>query len=373
MSELGNGEGDALRPARTYGRASDNAQVIQSGGNQYVTNIHIVEAQGEDVREARTRADKVVQALAHAVGEWMARCQELEEQAKRAKAEGRAEAHTEFAGKLRDAELRVMQAQRMMRQAEEERARAEALLARTQRELARQRREAERDRDTAPRHEPVGLASDRQDTEEFSDLLERAESELGAVREELRQLSEEINGQGGERDTPQVIEGEWTQRSGTAEQPTPARLVAPNGDGGVPVGRAPGGTSKRTPVPGPPRRLLIAGGWALCALPPWIPMLAVTVNRAAYASDASLWEVVPFTFFTALVGVVGCLLALVLAAIVTLGWLDRDSETNAGVFAFLLSVVASVALFVAGFFTPLDWPGPAGAWGRGLASFMGLG
>ncbi|MFE9935692.1 hypothetical protein [Streptomyces hirsutus] len=83
--------------------------------------------------------------LTRAVGEWTARCEELEEQVKRVRAEGRAEAQAEFAKGLQDAELRVMRARSTMRQAEEERAKAEALLAQAQEELARRRREAERD------------------------------------------------------------------------------------------------------------------------------------------------------------------------------------------------------------------------------------
>lgn len=378
MSDLENWEGGAPRQPRAYGRASDNAHVYQSGANQYVTHFHITaEARGQAAHEARERADVVVQVLTRAVGEWAARCQELEEKARRAKAEGRAEAHAEFAQKLRDAELRVMQAQRTMRQAEEERRKAEALLAQAQQELARHRRVADRDGEDTSRHDPAGMARDRQETEQFSELLERAEAELGAVREELRQLGDEINGQGDGRDTAQVIEGQWTRQPGVDEQPVPARAAAPNSDGGapaaVPADAPAAGSGNRTPVPGPARYSLIGVAWVVCALPPWVPMLVVSANRAAYASDASLWGVVPFTLVTVLVGVVAVFLGLLLAVMATTDMLDRDSELNAGVPALLLSLAATAVFLVAAFFTPLNWPGPAGEWGRGLASAVGLG
>ncbi|MFC5956084.1 DUF397 domain-containing protein [Streptomyces pratens] len=202
-------DGEAHGRVETWGRASGNGQVYQSRANQYVINIHSAEARSQTAHEARQRADGWVQLLTRAVGEWTARCEELEEQVKRARAEGRAEAQAEFARRLQDAELRVMRAQSTMRQAEEERAKAEALPAQAQEELARRRREAERDaerkREAAPPRGHPGLSQDEQDAEQFSDLMERAEAELGAVREELRQLGEEIGGQGGGRTEPQVV------------------------------------------------------------------------------------------------------------------------------------------------------------------------
>ncbi|MGK5638968.1 hypothetical protein ACSNOK_11750 [Streptomyces sp. URMC 126] len=113
--------------------------------------------------------------------------------------------------------------------------------------------------------------------------------------------------------------------------------------------------------------------WVGCAVPPWIPVLVVTAGRAAFASNASLWGVLPFTVGVALVGAVVFLLALFFAAMLAMEMLNRDSEEAAGVSAFLLGIAASAIFFVAAFFTPLSWPGPAGEWGRGLASAVGLG
>ncbi|MGK5638967.1 hypothetical protein ACSNOK_11745 [Streptomyces sp. URMC 126] len=167
MSERADRGDSAGTSPRTYGRASDSAQVYQSGANQYVTHIHVTaEERGLAVHQARQRADMVVQVLTLAVGEWAARCQELEEQARKAKAEGRAEAYAEFTERLRNAELRVMQAQRTMRQAEEQRAKAETLPAHARQELARHLRAADRDGEGTSPHDPAGTSRDQRERDD---------------------------------------------------------------------------------------------------------------------------------------------------------------------------------------------------------------
>ncbi|GGN68954.1 hypothetical protein GCM10011579_042790 [Streptomyces albiflavescens] len=86
----------------------------------------------------------------------------------------------------------------MMREAEGERAKAEVLLAQAQQELARQRRAEERERASSVPSEPADAVRDERETEQFAQLLERAEVELGAVRDELRQLSDEMKSHGAE-------------------------------------------------------------------------------------------------------------------------------------------------------------------------------
>lgn len=366
-------DGEARGRVETWGRASDNGQVYQAGADQYVTHIHIAEDRSRTAHEARQRADVVVQVLTRAIGEWAARCRELEEKAGRAKAEGRAEAGAEFAEKLKDAELRVMRARSTMRQAEEERARAEALLAQAQEELARRRREVERDaeqeREAAPLPAHPGLSQERQDTEQFSELMERAEAELGAVREELRQLGEEIDG-----DTAQVVEGEWASRPTADEQPAPEAAVGLPGSKPVQGGLVARALLAERPLwPGPPRRLRIGSVFVVCMLPPWIPMIAVTANRAAYATDTSPSRLAAFTAFTVILGVVVCMLAAVCVAFMAIGLLSRSSEQKAGDACVRCMLVAAPLLLVAAFFTPLDWPGPLGAWGKALLSAAGLG
>ncbi|MGC9381824.1 hypothetical protein [Streptomyces sp. MH13] len=366
---------EALGRAEIRGSASGNGQVYQSGADQYVTHFHIGEVRGRTAHDARQRADVVVQVLTRAVGEWAARCQELEEKARKARTEGRAEAYAEFAERLKDAELRVMRAQRTVRQAEEERARAEALLTQAQQARAHRRLEdAARDQGELFGDSSSRLSRDDQETEQFSAIMERAEAELGAVREELRQLGEEAGRGEGHAVGPQVIQGQRVRPPGTYEEwevaPAPAPAPVPGRQVGYPAG------SPYDYVPAesldPPRWFLIAPAWVLCALPPCIAMVAVTAVRAAFESDASLLGVVPFTVVMALLSGVGFSLALLAVTVVTLEYLDRASELDVTHYSFIASLVGSAVFFVVAFFTPLSWPGPLGGWGRGIASWVGV-
>ncbi|MDT0398121.1 MULTISPECIES: hypothetical protein [Streptomyces] len=338
-------EPDDGERATTIGRASDSGQVYQSGADQYVTHIHIAESRGRTAHEARRRADAVVQVLTRTVGELTAHCKELEGQVRRARAEGRAAAQAEFAEKLKDAELRVLRARSTMRQAEEERGRAEALLARAQEELALRRDEVEQgEREAVPL---PGRPGPSRDGEPFSDLLERAEAEIGAVRDELRQLGENFDG-----DTaPRVVQGEWTERTPaeTRDLPEPRMYFVWH-------------------APGPPRRPRIGVVAVASALPPWIPMLVVTAIRAAYATDASSWQLASFTAVTVLLGALACVLALFLVTLLANHLMNRASERSPSETAIGCMSIVAIAVFGASFFTPLDWPGPGGGWGRAIVS-----
>ncbi|MGW4022146.1 hypothetical protein [Streptomyces sp. NPDC005009] len=358
----GRDDDEARRHVEARGCASGDGQVYQSGADQYVTHIHVAGTRSRTAHEARRQADALVQVLTRAVGELAAYCQELEEKGRRARAEGREEAQAEYAGKLRDAELRAEQASRMRRQAEGERARAEELLSEAQRELARQHREGVRDRDAVPLRAPVVLSRDRQDTEQFSEFLNRVGTELGAVREKLRTLGGEADGWDGAR----AVEGQWTREPDPDARSAP---VASPDAGGLPAGLR---NLTSPPAPGPPRWLPIVGSWVLCALPPWVPMLTVTVVRAADESDANQWAMVSFVLVAALVGVVVFLLALACVALGTLMWLNRESERRVTVPALLVCAGASLLLFLVALKAPLSWPGPAGAWGRAIVSFAGV-
>jgi hypothetical protein len=102
-------------------------------------------------------------------------------------------------------------------------------------------------------------------------------------------------------------------------------------------------------------------------------MLIVTSNRAAYAADPSFWQAVLFTGGTLLLGMVAFLLAIVLAMWMVFERLDRASEAIAGEWGSVVLVLGSLGMFLASFFTPLTQPGPAGSWGRAIASVVGLG
>ncbi|MEF9903132.1 hypothetical protein [Streptomyces sp. P9-A2] len=131
------------------------------------------------------RGDAVVRELTRAVGEWAARCRELEEQVDHARAEGRAEARAEFAERLRDAELRVA---RVLKEAEEERTRLEVELARAQGEPAARRQAVEGERETASVRDPLDLAWEWQGAEDAPVLLKTFVTGTRVFREQLRQL-----------------------------------------------------------------------------------------------------------------------------------------------------------------------------------------
>ncbi|WP_189968438.1 hypothetical protein [Streptomyces violascens] len=73
-------------------------------------------------------------------------------------------------------------------------------------------------------------------------------------------------------------------------------------------------------------------------------------------------------------GVVAYAVTLYVAGFVSVDVLNRNSEDAVdGGGVLVLSIVLSIAAFVASFWTPLTLPGPAGEWGRGLAGAVGLG
>lgn len=339
MSGLDSWGDNARGEAEIWGRASESGQVYQSGGDQHVMNVYVTaEARGQAAHDARKRADGVVQALAHAVGEWAARCAELEEQTKRAKAEGRAEAHAEFAGRLKDAELRVMQAQRMMREAEEARGKAEALLTQAQQELALQRRATERERATSVQSPSSDVVRERQETEDFSQLLEQAELQLGAVRDELRLLSDEVQS-GGAEDQPTVLVGETVESGadkGGAEAVT---------GGGERVGATSRPAQQRPVRPRKPRTPLVRTvnvvGYLVVGLPLPIAGSAIRTMYSVKTSPAVVWSVA----FDVGVVVASAVVAAALYLVLTVG-LNWSEDAMFG--GCIGHVVTGIGLFITG-------------------------
>lgn len=370
------------------GRASDTGQVYQAGGSQYISHVHLHGADGSSalattqvgvrgvaLQRTQERVSLLIRTLSLTEAEWQARCAELETQAQRARAEGRAEALAEVQEQLRAAELRVMKAQRMMGEAVREREKAEALLTQAQQELALRRRAEERREEERARSdgggprddEPSSAAHPVEEGEQFTQFIEAVQAELGAVRDDLRLLGEGMPQQYGRNGGAQVIAGESVRRPETGWERAFQTPVQPAQPWAAPT------PPQRMPVPGPPRPFKIVVAWTLSTVPPLIAMLIVTANRAAYASHASLWKVIPFTGATLLVGLVALALTLFLAGSAVFDALDRDSEANAGLLGCAIFVLGTPVLLLTAFWTPLTWPGPAGAWGRGLASAMGLG
>lgn len=363
MSGLENRGGDGRGKADAWARASENGQVYQSGRDQHVTHIYITpEARGQAAHEARQRADGVVQVLTRTVGEWAARCAELEEQVERARAEGRAEAQTEFAGRLKDAELRVMRAQRVMREAEEARAQAEVHLAQAQQELALQRRAAERESTTSvpiPSSEVVG---EDQETEQFAQLMEQAELQLGAVRDELRLLSDEVQSRGAD-DQPTVLVGEAVE-SGVTEE------GAESATGGIEADGAASRPARRRSVRprGEPRtlraRLVGVVGYFAIALPLPIAGSAIHLMYSAEKPPAVVWSV----GFDVSVVVISLLISATLFVVLTQaqGWSDV-----AVFLAFVVHATAGVVLFVSATVMDPDTLPPLTAVGRFVAEYLG--
>ncbi|MGW2522902.1 hypothetical protein ACWC09_39130 [Streptomyces sp. NPDC001617] len=385
--------GEVRRQPETWGSASDNGHVYQSKGSQFISHVHLhggagapegataqAGTHGRDLEHTQERVDLLIRALSLTQGEWQARCAELEEKARRAMAEGRAQALAEAQEQLRAAELRVMKAQQMMREAERERQRTQALLTRAQQELALRRRAEERRderearRRQAPRaeDEPARTAQLNEEGEQFTDILERAEAELGAVRNDLRRLSEETATQNRGNLADRVIEGQGLRHPAEGAPPAPREAVPvrPADDGAISTP----GRSGSVPVPASPAwvffELFVVGVMCVLAMiPACIPMFVVTSVRAAYASGASLWKVVPFTIVTVLVGLAAWGLTHGLAM-----WaLEAGNPSDAVLSGVLAFALVEFAVTLASCWTPLTLPGPLGAWGRGLVSAVGVG
>lgn len=382
---------EGRRETGIWGHASDEAHVYQAQGSQYISHVHLhADAdpsggaaltqpgmRGAALERTQHRVTLLIQALSLTEAEWQARCVRLEDTARRARAEGRAEALAEVQEQLKAAELRVMKAQQMMRDAVLEREKSEALLAQAQQELAQrrlaeERREEEeharRSAEARAEAESASAARLHREGEQFTEFLERAEAELGAVRDDLRVLGEEMTGGGGSEAGVQVIEGDWVRHPG--EDDDVADPSSPDVPWSVVELDRP---TRRARQLDPPRYFLIGVVWLLCVIPTWIPMLVVTSNRAAYASDPSLAQALLFTGGTALLGTVAHLLITLLVTWMMFDKLDRTSETIAGEWGSMVLVLGSLGMFLAAFFTPLTQPGPAGAWGRAIASAVGLG
>ncbi|WP_263166090.1 hypothetical protein [Streptomyces sp. SCSIO ZS0520] len=335
----------------------------------------------------------LVQVLTLTAAEWRERCTELAEEAQRAREEGRAEALAEVQEQLRESELRVIQAQRMLREAQEGRKEAEALMLRAQQEAAQLRR-AQESREVTPQENdlPAPRGADRTEQlrvegTQLTDIMDEAEAQLASVREELRSLGEQARvkqlgpGSGtvvGEAVLPLDPEdghlanssAESAESAEFAERDSGSRSTTAPRAGAQEAPQAPERT--KPPVPGPPRSGRITLHLVLCALPAAVPMVTVTAIRAAYAADPTAWQAVAFTVSAAVAGllVYGALGFSILVA-GTLS-LDRDREASAWDIGLVETLLVACLFLIVGFFTPLDWPGPAGEWGRSIAALVGL-
>ncbi|MFE9485242.1 MULTISPECIES: hypothetical protein [unclassified Streptomyces] len=400
----GDSNGEFRRRAEIWGRASGKGHLYQSGGDQQITHVHVRGASsiagkregeaepGLEVLRMDNQLSTLVQVLTLTAAEWQARCSELAAEAQHARAEGRAEALAEVQEQLRESELRVIQAQRMMREAQDERKKTEALLMQAQQEAARRRRAEER-RKAAVQGEALptlmgeGRAEQlRLESAEFTEIMDEAEAQLASLRDELRFLGEEVKrkqqrpGSGvvvGEAVQPRRPEGERvvsSPRRPAALDLSPQRKSPPKTTSQTSAEKQP-----RTPVqsrhlnPGPARRGRIALHLVICAIPAFVPMLAVTATRAVYAAKPEAWQAVAFTTSSVVVGVVTYAVLGFLAFGASAANLDRYSEDSATAFGAAEITLGAICLLIVALFTPLHWPGPAGEWGQWIAALVGLG
>ncbi|MGW3118755.1 hypothetical protein ACWDBW_16715 [Streptomyces sp. NPDC001107] len=391
------------------GRASDSGHVYQAQNNQYITHVHLygeadcdaqelaqTERRGTALESTQERVTLLIRRLSFAQAELQARCVELEEEARRARADGRAEALAEMREQLQAAELRVMKTQEVMRAAVREREKAEALLARAQEELALRRRAEERrerqlaraDARASAEAEPAStVATPQEESEQFAEFVERAEEQLGQVRDDLRMLGQEFSGQDPSSAAARVVEGQVVQQPHESRGEAPQRATPAPGNpkagqkkkrsGSPPKDN--GEASVPSPVPrerarvvGEPRWFRIGVVWLCCLIPPWAPAILVTANRAAYASDAPSGKTTWFMIVTVLVGVLVSF-ALGLALKMMLDQLDRDSEIASRDLGRTGALLGAGCVFIAALFSPHSWLGPLGTWGKAFAVAMGLG
>lgn len=198
--------GPSTEAIRLSGTASDHGGVYQAGRDQTVVQLNLhAGADGNGSAHlnlrvtpeaAQQHTQRVIEGLALAVEHFRRRCEELEGDVRRARAEGRREALLEAEQKLRDAEWRVMRAQEKKREAEQERERLESFLARSRYHAA-----------TASRR-PAQSAPPLDDQRVFENVLTSADDELQAIRAELRTLADSLHGGEERANGGRVVRGE---------------------------------------------------------------------------------------------------------------------------------------------------------------------
>ncbi|MEU4497161.1 hypothetical protein AB0F96_27880 [Streptomyces sp. NPDC023998] len=358
-----------------------------AGGDQHITHLsvqlsglHHELERGTDIDKTRAGTERVVVFLYRMVGALEDRCAGLEKQAQEARAGGRAEALEEIRQDLEASEARLQQVHLKLRRAREERDRAEALLADAQRAADEFRRAAEVAREQQAGGEESGSgggigAAGIRDLSDYDRAMQTADEELEQLSRELHRLSDNMrNGlrePGGER----VVQGEVVPGStgasfgGRAASQAAANIGLPSAVAREPQ---PAVQSKPKHVPGPRRPGRVWFVWAGCLIAPCILMFMITSLRAAFSAGAPLWQPILFTVPTVVVCLIAWIVACWLAGIATVDGINRNSEADASCFGQFLIAGGSLLLGLAAFWTPLTWPGPAGAWGSALVAAVGL-
>ncbi|MFG3495160.1 hypothetical protein [Streptomyces sp. NPDC047928] len=271
------------------GEASDDGRVYQARRDQqithqrqYIVNVHM--ERGADAEAYRGRAEQIITVLLHTVGSLQDRCTALEEQAERARSEGRAQALSEIHADLQASELRLMQVQRRLQEAQQDRDTAELLLIEARREAEEFRREAEelrrRQEPAAAEERPGRVAAPV--LEDYDRLMATADAELADLRESLRRLTGEMAHRldtvtGGGVVAGEVLDG----AAATPPAATPSTAATP------PAAPPPTAATPRS-APRPPRAVVVPGQAPVAGAVRDVPQdqTAAGAPAAAHASAA---------------------------------------------------------------------------------------
>ncbi|MET9176979.1 hypothetical protein ABZX88_01960 [Kitasatospora aureofaciens] len=393
---------------RLHGRAADEGQVFQARGDQYITQVSFSLADGSgshsqmleraaNAQQTRVGYQQLVDILLGMVASLEADRSVLKEKARRAKAEGRAEALEEIQGMLRGYELKLMQTQARLKEAQHEREVAERLLIETQRAAEEYRRAAEdlaQQRQASAARSAIGQSGLR-DLHTYDVAMESVDAGLEALRTELRRLSNEMSQRlvepsdrivSGDVVDSRVNSPDWKlptemnpqDLDAQAEEGGPTTTAIPSwsADDALPIAEEEGddATTSDPSARGRSVASRSVSGFLLTALvfllPPVPLAIAGTSIRLTYSADplpAVIWGLL-FTIAVSLVGT-GIGLLLMSFGRRLAGWGREDDKTCGCFFYALLSIglfiyslvrspseggmLVTVAHFVATTFGPL--------------------
>lgn len=218
----GQADGDDEGTDRLSGSASGQGRVYQSRRDQHITHIDVrfSGAEGGERRalersataqQAHAGTARVISFLLGMVGALEDECAALKEEAGRARAAGRDETLAEIQGELQGYELKLMQVQTKLTEAQREREVAEELLIEAQRQAEEYRRAAEdlqQQRTARAVEESDPERPGHRELHEYDHAMEKADEELGQLREDLRRLGDQMSQRPRESSGEHVLPGE---------------------------------------------------------------------------------------------------------------------------------------------------------------------
>lgn len=218
----GQADGEDEGTDRLSGSASGQGRVYQSRRDQHITHIDVrLDGAGGGERRALERSAtaqqahagtaRVISFLLGMVGALEDECAALKEEAGRARAAGRDETLAEIQDELQGYELKLMQVQTKLTEAQREREVAEELLIEAQRQAEEYRRAAEdlqQQRTARAVEESDPERPGRRELHEYDHAMEKADEELGQLREDLRRLGDQMSQRPRESSGEHVLPGE---------------------------------------------------------------------------------------------------------------------------------------------------------------------